>query len=108
MDEMGHQDWADAHEKVCYVPATVQPTRIAYPFSRKGKRITFIGCIAGDGSFMRPALVISRKTFKDELRLLGYTSEKIEIYDQPKAYIDRDIFTDWFRDTFLPDLAQDV
>jgi hypothetical protein len=70
-DEMGHQDWADAHEKVCYVPATVQPTRIGYPVSRKGKRITLIGCIAGDGSFLLPALVISRKTFEDELRLLG-------------------------------------
>jgi hypothetical protein len=105
LDEMGHQSWADAKTKICYVPIELQATHISYPVSRKGKRITLIACIAADGSFMRPALVISRKTFDDELLLLGYTPEKVEIYDQQKAYIDRDIFTDWFKDTFLVEVA---
>jgi hypothetical protein len=104
MDEMGHQDWPDAVDKVCYVPAELPTNHVTYPVSRKGKRITLIACIGADGSFMRPALVISRKTFEDELLLFGYTPDKVEIYDQPNAYIDRDIFTDWFRDTFIQEL----
>jgi hypothetical protein len=104
MDEMGHQEWADATEKVCYVPSDLQTNHVNYPVSRKGKRITLIACISADGSFMRPALVISRKTFEDELLLFGYTPDKVEIYDQPNAYIDRDIFIDWFRDTFIPEI----
>jgi hypothetical protein len=34
-----------------------------------------------------------------------YNSEKVEIYSETKAYIDRDSFGDWFRDTFIPVLA---
>jgi hypothetical protein len=49
--------------------------------------------------------VIGRKTFDDKLLLFEHTPEKVEICDQRKAYIDCDIFTDWFRDTFLPEVA---
>jgi hypothetical protein len=101
---LGHQEWADASEKVCYVPADLQTNHVNYPVSRKGKRITLIACICVDGSFMRPVLVISRKTFEDELLLFGCTPDKVEIYDHPNAYIDRDIFTDWFRDTFITEI----
>jgi hypothetical protein len=30
MDEMGHQEWADATEKVCYVPSDLQTTHVNY------------------------------------------------------------------------------
>jgi hypothetical protein len=43
-----------------------------------------IAGIAADGSFIRPSIVISRKTFDDELLLDGFTPEKVEIYDQSK------------------------
>jgi hypothetical protein len=104
MDEMGHQDWADAKETVCYGSADSTEDRLYYPVPRTGKRITLIACIAADGSFLRPALVIARKTFDDELALQGYTSEKVEVYSQSKAFIDADIFTDWFQDTFVPEV----
>jgi hypothetical protein len=35
----------------------------------------------------------------------AHTPEKVEIYDQQKAYIYRDIFTDWLKNTFLPEVA---
>jgi hypothetical protein len=38
------------------------------------------------------------------LLLFGYTPDKVKSYDQPQAYIDRDIFTDRFRDTFIPEI----
>jgi hypothetical protein len=104
MDEMGHQTWVDAEKTVCFVPAEFTEPIVHYPLSRTGKRITLIGCIAADGSFLRPCLVISRKTFDDEILIHGFTPEKVEIYSQANAYIDLGIFDDWFRDTFVPDL----
>jgi hypothetical protein len=104
MDEMGHQDWADAKETVCYGPANSTEERLYYPVPRSGKRITLIACIATDGSFLRPGLVIARKTYDNELALQGYTSEKVEIYSQSKSFVDRDIFLDWFQDTFVAEV----
>jgi hypothetical protein len=38
------------------------------------------------------------------LMLFGYTEEKIDIYDQQKAYIGRHICVTWFHDTFLQEV----
>jgi hypothetical protein len=54
---------------------------------------------------MRPAFVLSRKTFEGELFLHGFTAEKVEIYSQTKVYIDSDSVADWFREPFIPVLA---
>jgi hypothetical protein len=104
MDEMGHQTWADAREIICFVPGDYPDETVPYPVSRTGKRVTLVACIAADGSFIRPSIVISRKTFDDELLLYGFTPEKVEIYDQSNGYIDLEIFNDWMRDTFVPEL----
>jgi hypothetical protein len=104
MDEMGHQDWADAHDTICVVPRDIPDDEVFYPVSRTGKRITLIACIAGDGSYIRPCLIIPRKTFDDELLCFGFTPEKVEIYSQSHSFIDIEIFNDWFRDTFIPEL----
>jgi hypothetical protein len=106
MDEMGHQNWADAAQTHCYVPRSVEEDVISYPVPRTGKRITLIACISADGSYTRPAIVISRKTWNDELVESGLTNEKLEIYSQPKAFIDGGIFEDWFRDTFIVELQR--
>jgi hypothetical protein len=106
MDEMGHQDWADAHETVCFVPSDIPDEIFYYPVSRAGKRITLIAAIAADGSYLRPAIIIPRETFDDELLLTGLTPEKVEIYSQAKSFITGDIFDDWIKDTFVPELLQ--
>jgi hypothetical protein len=59
-----------------------------------------------DGSFLKPSIIISRKTWDDELVEEGFTPEKIEIYDQEHAFINMTIFEDWFKDTFVPEVAR--
>jgi hypothetical protein len=54
---------------------------------------------------MRPVLIIPRKTFDHELLLFGFTPEKVELYSQAHSFIDIEIFNDWFRDTFTPELG---
>jgi hypothetical protein len=92
MNEMGHQTWSDARDTICLLPSDLPDRRVYYPVPRTGKCITLIACISADGSYMHPALVISRKTFEGEPFLHGFTSEKVEIYSQTKAYIDSYIF----------------
>jgi hypothetical protein len=104
MDEMGHQPWADALAMTCFVPSTWTAKTVQYPVSRQGKRITLIACIGADGSVLRPAVVIPRKTYDDNVQQYGLTSEKLDVYHQQKGYIDRDIFDTWFKDTFLAEV----
>jgi hypothetical protein len=80
MDEMGHQKWSDARDAICFAPSHLSGRKMDCSVPRSGKRITLIVCISADGSYMRPALVISRQTLKDELFLHGFTSDKVEIY----------------------------
>jgi hypothetical protein len=105
MDELGHETWSDARDTIFFVSSDLPDRRVHYPVPPTGKRITLIACISVDGSYMRPVLVISRKTTEDEFFLYGFASEKVEIYSQTKPCIDSDIFADWFRKTFIPDLA---
>jgi hypothetical protein len=63
MDEMGHQEWADSTQKVCFVPAHHSEDLVYYPVSQTGKRTTFLACVIADGFFLKPVVVISRKTY---------------------------------------------
>jgi hypothetical protein len=72
MDEPGHQEWADRGRVKCYLPAEDESDFVYFPVSRTEKRITLIACIAADGTYVEPSVIISRKTYdEDELDLLG-------------------------------------
>jgi hypothetical protein len=86
MDEMGHQTWSDVRDTIYFVSLDLPDRKVYYPVPRTCKRITLIACISADGSYMRPVLVISRKTFEDELFLHGFPSEKAEIYSQTNIH----------------------
>jgi hypothetical protein len=106
IDEMGHQPWADALQTTCFVPNAYAAKTVHYPVSRQGKRVTLIACITADGSFLRPCVVIPRKTYDDDLCTYGLTKEKIDVYYQRKGYIDKDIFEEWFQETFVAEIVQ--
>jgi hypothetical protein len=106
MDEMGHQPFADAKDTICFVPSTFLESFVPYPVSRVGKRITLIGSIFADGSYLKPGLVIPRQTYDDQIICIGYDRNKVEIYTQKKGYIDRAIFEDWARDVLAPEIQK--
>jgi hypothetical protein len=64
LDEIGHQRWADAKGTICFVPSEFAEPGVCYPLSRIGKRVTLNGCIATDGSFICPRLIISWKMLR--------------------------------------------
>jgi hypothetical protein len=104
MDEMGHQDAADAKPRKCVIPSDIHERDINYAVSRQGKRITLIACVGADGSYIRPCVIIPRVTFENELGQSGWTPEKLEIYSQRHSYIDSDIFHDWCKDILIPEV----
>jgi hypothetical protein len=106
MDEMGHQTWSDAHNKTCFVPSDHPGDEMFYPVSRTGKRITLVACVAADGSFLKPAVVVSRKPVDLDLVTIGLTAEKVELFHQAKAYIDQSIFHDWLDSTFVSEVER--
>jgi hypothetical protein len=79
---------------------------VYYPVSRTGKRIALLAYRAADGSCLKPAVVIPRKTYDEDLLLFGITSEKVELYPQENGYISMPIFEDWFRAVFIPELEK--
>jgi hypothetical protein len=91
MDEMGYQEWSDAIDTICFAPRDIEDQLIYCPVSRTGKRITLIVCMTADGSYVRPCLILQRKTFDDELLVQGFTPEKVEIYSQSLSVIDIEI-----------------
>jgi hypothetical protein len=79
MDEMGHQDWADAHDVICIVPTERDDSPLYYPVKRSGKRITLVACIAADGSYMKPTVILSRKTYETEVFERGLTKTNDQV-----------------------------
>jgi hypothetical protein len=76
MDEMGHQEWAEHQEKICYVSVYHPLPQVHLLVPRTGKRITLLACVAADGSYLKLLIVIPRKTYDADLALTGITDEK--------------------------------
>jgi hypothetical protein len=74
MDEIGRQEWADRKNAVCIVPTSHEGEHANPPVARTGKRITFLACIAPDGSFLRRTVIVPRITVAVDLVLTDMTS----------------------------------
>jgi hypothetical protein len=66
MNEIGHQDWTEPAEKICYGPAYYAEKYIYIPVSRADKLIALIACIAADDSVLESEVIIPRKTTDDD------------------------------------------
>jgi hypothetical protein len=104
MDEMGHQEFADANDKIVFVLIDYPDRSIPYPVPRTGRRITLVAAIGLDGSYLWPMIIVPRKTIDDDLLLLGITPDKCLVTSQPKGFIETAIFEKWFEEIFLPDI----
>ena len=100
-DEEGHEPFEDSKsEKV--VSPKAQKTPSYYPVPRKGNRSTFLGCITGDGRFIKPIIITKRKTFSEQLLTLGITPENIMLETSQTGYITTEIFNKWLDQAFVP------
>jgi hypothetical protein len=60
-DEMGHQEWTDRMTHIFLVPAFHLDDHVNVPIPRTGKMLTVAVCIATEGSFLKPTVIIHKK-----------------------------------------------
>ena len=65
-----------------------------------------IVAIAADGTALKPALTIQRKTYENNILLYWYAPSRVNIHFQKKGFENRDIFDDWFETIFINELLQ--
>ena len=103
MDEMGAERYADRKHVKVFVPRGVAHSEgmpIGVP--RSSRRCTLIGCIALDGSRLKPAVVIKNVTVNSLLFENGYSPENVTIYTTANSFVTGDVFGDWLKDVFIP------
>lgn len=104
VDETGCSDWTDSHEVRVLVPSTFEGSTIRVPRDRNSKRSTLVGCIAADGSALRPMILLSRKTMENEIKLHGYTDKHALYVHQPNAFMTMRLFEKWAHEIFFPEV----
>ena len=100
-DEEGHEPFEDSKsEKVVSPKQGTTPSY--YPIPRKGNRSTFLGCITGDGKYVKPLIITKRKTFDEKLLDSGITPEHLMLAYNASGYITTEIFNQWIDHAFAP------
>jgi hypothetical protein len=62
LGEIGHADWADAHQDIVLIPNDFSSYPVPIPIPSSRRRITLVVCIAADASYLKPFLIVPRLT----------------------------------------------
>jgi hypothetical protein len=106
MDEIGHADWPHAHTDIVCVSHDYSHPTVPIGVNRTRKRITLIGCICVDGSYVKSIMIIPHHTVDTDLTLLGISDRNCHICHQVNGFIDREPFEYWFDHIFVPEIEQ--
>ena len=102
LDETGEDEFVDTKTIKVFVPVDFQE-KAKIPISRSRKRFTITHCIAADGTFMEPYIIVPRKTFESDVFKI-YNPHTLIIRTQPKGFMNEIIFNDYFNNHFVPQL----
>jgi hypothetical protein len=64
------------------VPHFHEADHVNFPVALTGKRMTPMACIALNGSFLKPMVIVPRKMTANDLVLTALTSEKVIVKSQ--------------------------
>lgn len=106
LDEMGFQEFSDTRGYHVIVPADVEEKDILLPVKRGSNRITIVECIFGDGSRLKPAVIVPRKTVETEVFNYGFTPDNCTIYYQEHGFMVGDIFEHYANTILFPELKK--
>lgn len=68
VDEEGHDEYVDTKKTETVVVPKGNTEKLRFPVERKDDHTTFVACICADGTYMKPLIVVKRKTI--EARIL--------------------------------------
>ena len=106
LDESGFQEFCDARNQTVFVPIEAQEERVFYSTDRTTKRSTLIGCIAADGTALKPCVVTPNKSVEKALQLQGYNETNCLIVSQEKGFINAELFAFWADHVLFPEITK--
>jgi hypothetical protein len=108
LGEIGISDWEDRKPKKVVVPINMAAHNIHHRISRNVKYISIVTCISASGACLTPYVVTSRDSaaLRRALEATGMQIGKHLILKQrAKPYVNADLFENYVRTVFLPQLA---
>ena len=102
LDEMGYLESQDTRKQWCIIPSDAETQSVRVPVDRQKRRISILQCIFADGTKLRPAVVVPRKTGERELLDLGILPTHCLVYWQENGFMTSDIFIDWTFKELIP------
>lgn len=106
IDEAGFSEWADSTKMTVLVPVDAKTEDTKIPIEREGKRASFLAGICADGSTLKPAIVVPRKTIELELYDQGYTPDKLCICSSDSGFFATEQFLTWAFECFFPEIRK--
>jgi len=105
LDESGIQRYTDAKNTYLVVPVDFPDEQLTFPVYRAGKRITLLHCICTDGSYVKPLIVLPRKTVDDDV--FNYINpNSCRFASQVNGFLTSELFEYWLITCFFPDLEK--
>lgn len=106
IDEAGCSSWADRHRVKVLVPECYESDRISIPEDRNSKRSTLVGCISADGNSFKPMIIVHRKTIDSDIKLAGYTEDRVLFACQEHGFMTTKLFNQWAKQIFIPSVEE--
>ena len=101
VDEEGHDEYVDTKKKELLVVPQDNTKRLQFPVERKDEHTTFVACICADGTYLKPLIVVKRKTI--EARILRTSlCGMIKIEHEETGYVNSEVFNAWINKVFIP------
>jgi hypothetical protein len=108
-DEVGISDWEDCKTKTVIVPTTMRGQTIHHEISRTVKHISVTACVSAAGESLIPYLITSQAptSVQERLKKEGVRfGTDFVLRSNTSSYINTEIFLDYIRTVFLPNLAE--
>ena len=100
LDEEGYEEFADSKKQKVVVPKS-NTKEVYYPVKKKNDHDRFLACITAAGKYLKPLLIIKRKTIDTKLFRRPIHDEVILGY-QENGYINSHLFDLWLETVFVP------
>ena len=104
VDESGFQAFVDAVTIPVIVPYDYNGNTAVFGVDRNTKRASLIGCIAADGSALKPMIIVPRKRLAANLKHYGYSEDVCGIISQESGFVNAAIFDYWATSVFFPEV----
>jgi hypothetical protein len=92
LDESGFEDWANHIKRTVIVHTTYRESEIAYLVDRATKKSLLLVCIAADETYLKPMLILPRKTIEWEVVEHGISETMCKMMYQDHDFISTGLF----------------